>query len=164
MIDIQKARECLSYDSSTGEMIWKVNIGKMKTKGKIAGFRDKKHGYWCVGFMGRIYGAHRMAWALHYGEQPPKEIDHINCIKDDNRIENLRACTRVQNQCNHRIRSDNKSGYKGVSWSVDRKKWVAMININKKQVNLGRFDKIEDAIEAVNKARSAHHKDFARYE
>lgn len=164
MIDIEEARRRLSYNPDTGEMVWLVNIGKMKTKGKVAGFRDPKHGYWCIGFMGSIHGAHRMAWALYYGEQPPKEIDHINCIKNDNRIINLRACTRSQNQCNHTIRSDNTSGFKGVSWDSKRRKWIAMININKKQKNLGRFNNIDDAVRAVSMAREAYHADFCRHE
>ena len=73
-------------------------------------------GYKIVGFKGTNYLVHRVAWFLAKGEQPPKEIDHINNDKLDNRIENLRGVTRNQNQHNSKIYKNNKSGVKGVYW------------------------------------------------
>lgn len=74
------------------------------------------------------------------------EVDHINGDKLDNRRENLRICTRSENARNKGLTKNNKSGVAGVSWDEARNKWMASIKLNKKSYNLGRFDKIEDAI------------------
>ena len=60
---------------------------------------------------GRQYLQHRVAWALHYGEWPASFIDHINHIRDDNRIHNLRVVTRAENNSNAIRRMNYKTGY-----------------------------------------------------
>ena len=72
-------------------------------------------------------------------------VDHINSNKLDNRMCNLRYATNQQNQANSKISSNNKSGYKGVSWDKVNKKWVAQVMLNHKNIKLGRFSKKEDA-------------------
>jgi hypothetical protein len=79
---------------------------------------------------------------------PDMEVDHINGETLDNRRENLRLCTREQNTFNTRRRSNNKSGYKGVSWDSQTKKWRATITFRKKFYDLGRFAEFEDAVKA----------------
>jgi len=77
------------------------------------------------------------------------DIDHINGIRTDNRKENLRPCTRKQNNMNkHATR--NKSGYKGVYWDKEHKKWRAGICYNNKSINLGYYKNINDAARAYN--------------
>lgn len=66
-------------------------------------------------------------------------VDHINHNTLDNRKCNLRSATHSQNQMNSKIRITNTSGFTGVSWISSRNKWSAMIMINKKAINLGRF-------------------------
>jgi hypothetical protein len=73
------------------------------------------------------------------------EVDHINNNKLDNRVENLRWATRQENSRNIRIPSTNTSGVKGVFWNEQRQKYQVSIRINNKQINLGRFDTIEEA-------------------
>ena len=74
----------------------------MKTEeikyGKEVGYLDKSTGYRYVEINGISYYSHRLIWFMHYGTWPKGQIDHINGIKDDNRIENLREATASENQ------------------------------------------------------------------
>lgn len=88
-------------------------------------------------------------------------VDHINHNGLDNRKSNLRICTSGQNTCNCLTSKNNKSGHKGVYWSKERKKWCAQISINNKTKGLGRYDTIEEAIEARKKAAKEYYGEFA---
>ena len=79
-------------------------------------------------------------------------VDHINHNTLDNRKENLRICTVSQNGMNQKLSSRNKSGVKGVSFHTKSHKWRATITVNKKQIELGEFDDIQDAINARKEA------------
>lgn len=85
------------------------------------------------------------------------QVDHKFGDGLDNRKENLRICTHAQNQMNRGIPSNNKSGFKGVCWHKNMKKWVAYIKVNNKNINIGSFnDKIE-AAKAYNVAAIKYH-------
>jgi hypothetical protein len=103
------------------------------------------------------FKAHRVAWAIHYGEWPD-EIDHINGDPTDNRIENLRNVTHRENARNRRIPTNNTSGRMGVQWSKRHNKWLAFIRSEKRRGNahLGLFDKFEDAVKAREAAEQAN--------
>lgn len=88
-------------------------------------------------------------------------VDHINHNGLDNRKSNLRICTSGQNTCNCLTSKNNKSGHKGVYWSKERKKWCAQISINNKTKGLGRYDTIEEAIEARKKTAKEYYGEFA---
>ena len=88
---------------------------------------------------------------------PKSIIDHIDGNTENNAIENLQDVKQSINTQKQRIRSTNKSGYKGVCWDKSRKKWIASITINLKQIMLGRYEKIEDAISARQKAAEMYH-------
>ena len=90
------------------------------------------------------------------------QIDHINGNRLDNRRSNLRVVTVGDNRKNTGIRSDNTSGYKGVSWDKKNSKWKVAIYVNSKYVHLGRFTDIEDAALAYNTAALEYHGEFAR--
>jgi hypothetical protein len=82
------------------------------------------------------------------------ETDHINRNRLDNRHCNLRNCTSHQNSMNRKIYCNNKSGYKGVYWSKAMHEWVAQICFNRKNIYLGSFDDIDEAIDIYDmKAR-----------
>lgn len=87
-------------------------------------------------------------------------VDHINHNPLDNRKNNLRICTNQQNVCNCELAKNNKSGYKGIYWNTERKKWQAQVTVNNKTISLGRFDNIEDAIEARKKAAEEHYGEY----
>lgn len=89
---------------------------------------------------------HREILGLYCGDG--KETDHINHCGLDNREKNIRVCTHQQNAYNRKIPSTNKSGYKGICWNKQSKKWQAQIGNNGIQLYLGCFNKKKDAIRA----------------
>jgi hypothetical protein len=109
---------------------------------------------------------HRVIMERMLGHPIPAgiEVDHINRNGFDCRRENLRLATRAQNAVNRRKQSNNKSGYKGVSWSKSANKWVAQIAFERQRQILGYFDTPEAAFEAYCKASDNLHKEFARFE
>lgn len=94
--------------------------------------------------------------------QPESEIDHINLIKLDNRRENLRVCSHGQNMRNTKIGSNNSSGYKGVCYHKNCKKWVSYISINGKRYHLGCFLTDTEAAFAYNNAANEYFGEFAK--
>ena len=142
---LQQALDALKYNQESGCLYWKHRRGS-KAAGTQAGSVNNK-GYLILQLHGKIYQAHRIAWMIHHKEFNFDAIDHINGIKTDNRIVNLRAGTLSQNQQNQRqARKDNKSGYLGVCKYKD--KWMACIKIKGKTKYLGYFDSPEKASEA----------------
>lgn len=97
-----------------------------------------------------LYLAHRVAWAMSTGEWPKDEIDHINGIREDNRLENLRSVTPSENRRNQGRPKDNTSGVMGVGWHSQKSKWRAFITVDRRMQHLGLFDRFEMAV-AVRK-------------
>lgn len=118
-------------------------------------------GYRRVKFDNKLYLAHRLAWFLHHGEWPTRTLDHINEIKADNRLANLRLATRNQNGYNKGKPKTNTSGYKGVHWHKRDKHWRAQIAFDGKHVNLGGFATAEEAYVAYCTAAAKYHGEFA---
>ena len=146
-------------DYVDGVLYWRVNKNRAKA-GSVAGFTSAL-GYRCVGVNGRYYPAHRLVWLWH-GRVLPRELDHINGNKTDNRIENLRPATRGENMRNVRLRKDNATGIKGVDFYKGKHR--ARIAVDKKTVYLGNFDSLEEAKNAITTARNKHHNKFARHQ
>ena len=94
-------------------------------------------GYLQIGIYKNRYLSHRLAWLYVYGYFPEGDIDHINRIKTDNRIKNLREVWRLCNIRNSKTPRNNKSGVKGVSWNKASNKWESRIGLNNKSKNLG---------------------------
>ena len=126
----------------------KTNTNRVKV-GSEAGCVNMNQ-YVQVSFKGKFYYIHRFIWAWHGKSlEPNEEIDHIDGNSLNNRIENLRAVSRKQNQENTKsARKDSKSRIKGVCWDKSMKKWKANIGHNGKVMNLGLYENIEDAIAA----------------
>ena len=161
-LTVDLLNELFEYDKETGDLIWKEPKanGKVK-KGDIAGSVDS-HGYIKIDLNYKKHRAHRLVFLMHKGYLP-KTIDHINCNRSDNRIENLRAVTAGQNQHNRKINSNNTSGYKGVSWNTRLKSWKASITLESKHIHLGCFKTPEEADAVVRKAREELHGAFAHH-
>lgn len=119
-----------------------------------------KNGYLVIWNNGKLSPAHRLIWEHVNGSVPAKlDIDHINGVRTDNRIENLRLVTRSQNNQNvRRARIDNEtSGVKGVSLHKQSGKWRARITVNHQRFHLGNFDTVDQAANAYVQAASIHH-------
>lgn len=141
MIELEKLKELLNYNEGTGIFTWKKHKGVKY--GTIAG-TIRPDGYIQIGLLRKHYLAHRLAWFYVYGSWPIEEIDHINRVKNDNRIINLREATRLDNNINSNM--PNETGYKGVRKTG--KRFQSQINISSKQIYLGIFDTAEEAHQA----------------
>lgn len=147
-VSVEKVRALLSYEALTGSLKWIEKPSRGVSVGDIAGFITSA-GYRSIRIAGVGYQAHRLAWLHHYGEWPADELDHINGNKDDSRIENLRDANRKKNCENKRHpQRNNTSGFLGVSWAKNEKKWVAQISHNGKKRSLGYFSSPELAHQA----------------
>ena len=158
MITQKYLMEAMDYDPETGIFTWKrrpdhhfaspgyARAWNAKWSGSQAGNINKTHGYYMVSFKNEKYLLHRLAWLYVYGRMPDLHIDHINSIRTDNRIDNLREVTRQENQKNTKLHSNNTSGYCGVYYHKVWGKWVAHIKDQGKHVHLGGFKDKEDAV------------------
>jgi len=134
--------ELLDYNSGTGEFRWIVSRRGTR-KNKMAGSFDA-YGYQRITIGGRSYKSHRLAWLYVYGECPSETIDHINHIRNDNRIENLRDVEISDNFKNRSFSSRNSSGCTGVLWHKNR--WCVQITEGGKQYHLGVFRDLSKAV------------------
>lgn len=148
------------FDYVDGELYWAVKR-KGVTQGAVASRVNPTSGYRDTRLYGKIYQTHRLIFFIHHGYIPPY-VDHIDGNPLNNRIENLRPCTKSQNACNQKLRVTSKSGVRGVYWIARNKKWMARVGVNKKQYYLGLFDSLTDAKQAVDKARLQLYGEFVR--
>jgi HNH endonuclease len=148
MLTQAELKELLHYDPATGVFTWLVAAAKSIKVCSIAG-NLKSSGYNHIQIKGKGYLAHRLAWLYVKGCWPEAEIDHLNRIRNDNRIDNLRDVTHMQNRCNT---SNNVSGVPGVAWHKLGKKWQVQIRVAGKSKSLGYFTNIEDAAAARREA------------
>ncbi len=163
-IPIETLRALLSCDSAAGTLTWRHRpleyfaeakkperacaIWNTRFAGKEAFTSGDGRGYRQGSILNSLYSTHRVVWAMTTGAWPEDDIDHINGVRTDNRIENLRAVTRAENLRNAAIYSTNTSGVVGVSWHKAAGKWSAQITADGKKIHLGLFDDLEEAIAA----------------
>lgn len=147
------------FEYNNGELFWKDNFSRKAKKGKKCGSVNKSDGYCYVQINKKRYPAHRIIFHMHYGYLP-EFLDHINGIRLDNRIENLRPATKQQNQQNRKVMSNNKSGHPGVIWREKYQKWEAYIKTGKYKF-LGMYLNIKDAIHARKIAEIIAFKEFS---
>jgi hypothetical protein len=150
------------YSFDDGILTWAVKRRGTKGIGNEAGSL-RKNGYVQINIDGKLYFAHRLIWMLATGEWPKKELDHINGVRSDNRLENLREADAFQNHQNQKRPSNNKSGTKGVCWNVSSGKWSCFVAINGKSKYWGSFTLKEDAEARVKSVRESIHGEFANH-
>jgi hypothetical protein len=154
-IDQDTARQLFIYDEQTGVLTWRNNAGRRGRAGAQAGCLTEG-GYRKVRFLRRGYLVHRVIWLYVTGSWPDC-IDHINGIRDDNRIVNLRSVPEVVNKHNRWVPSrQNKSGFLGVR-ARKNGRYVAVIGVGGKDVYLGIFGTAQDAHAAYLTAKSKLH-------
>lgn len=173
MTEIQEYfKSIFSYDPETGDLTWKERTGNSRSSkifnarfvGKVAGSKvtsaHSKTAYLQVKIGKKNYKNHRVIFAIMTGYMP-EQVDHIDHNGLNNKWSNLRASSNADNSKNLPMQKSNKSGCIGVNWHKAAKKWHARaVNKDGKRIDLGRFDRIEDAI----KARKDHEKEFGYYE
>jgi hypothetical protein len=170
----------LRYSPETGEFSWRTRSvssfsptgrgGQAGTaarwNGKYAGkpaFSADVQGYRHGRVNGVLVRAHRVAWAMHYGEWPNGQVDHINGDRSDNRIANLRVVDAHGNARNAKLRSDNSTGVSGV-YKNAHGSWVAQIGSGPNRKYLGSFGSIRQASIARKTALSTaeYHQNHGR--
>lgn len=171
-------RQLLRYEPDTGKLYWRtVGVEHFAaTRGRTAahtcanwnGKYAGREALTAIGASGHLRGnvrgrgilAHRVAWALYYGEWPANYIDHIDMNPANNAISNLRAATKRENGCNRR--ATGKSKYLGVCWHKGARKWAAALSKYNKPIYLGLFEGEADAAAAYDAAARRIHGEFAR--
>lgn len=160
MITAEMLRELLDYDPETGVFTWRMSRSRSAKAGEQAGTLSFQ-GYITITISGRKYKAHRLAFLHVEGSFPPEQVDHINGVRTDNRMVNLRHASHAQNLSNCKVRADNSCGTTGICWVRRIRKWQAKINIDGKTTHLGYFRDKGVAAEAYERAAFARSGEFA---
>ena len=156
-------RGLLRYDPSTGKLYWRdrnelepdAKRWNKRYAGKEA-FTTKCGGYMYGPIRGVTCSAHRVVWAIVYGEWPSADVDHINGDRTDNRLSNLRVVCRKENTRNRKIPKTNTSGSMGLGWYPDRQKWRVVITSDGKRRHLGYFSDFNEAVKARKEAEKIY--------
>lgn len=152
IFDIAQLRKMLRHDPETGKLFWRErddcppNV-RSRISHKEAFVNMSNNGYMRGAVNGVFLLAHRVIWALEYGVWPD-EIDHINGVRHDNRLCNLRSVDRTTNGQNLCLQQRNKSGRIGVTWYKAYQNWAAAIVVNQKRIHLGYFSTVDEAAKA----------------
>lgn len=149
--------DAIDYHQETGQFFWKEGARNKTKPGSRADFLDGNKRYRVVVIDGNRYLAHRLAWFYAHGAMPSADIDHINQVKTDNRISNLRTASRSQNVQNRGLLRSNTSGKTGVFWRRNVGKWSAKIEVDGIIKYLGNFDEIDGAVAARLAAEAEYH-------
>lgn len=163
--EIDNIRASFRYCPDTGIFYWLKDVGQRGRCGQIAGSlwaNPRSRKYIILTLNKKRYASHRIAILLHTGRPPHGEVDHINGDGTDNRLCNLRVCTKEQNQWNARKRRDNTTGYKGVSYHRQTGKYAARIQHNRKRQTIGLFDTPQAAHLAYVQQANLLFREFSR--
>lgn len=146
-IPVSRLHELFYVNPDIGTLIWKAKSGRgvnahlaLQPAGGKSGY-----GYLRVSIGRPQVPIHRIVFAMHHGRWPDGELDHINRVKTDNRIDNLREATHAENNRNTDRMITNTSGITGVSWCKRDKRWMAYIYVSNVRRYLGNFADIEHA-------------------
>lgn len=174
MLSPSELRTLLRYNPETGELFWKkrdesqfatLNAARTWTKRfseKLAFQTVDTHGYLRGGIGGRQYSAHRVIWAIVHGEWPAEQTDHINGVRTDNRLVNLRAVSQNENSKNRKLRAGNAVGVTGVD--IHKGQYRAKISIDGQQRHVGYFKTLAEAAAArkVAEVKYGYHPNHGR--
>jgi len=156
----QIAAQILTYNSETGEIVWADVKARSVNNGDPAGWVE--NGRRRIEIDGRAYLAHRVAYFLQTGQQPPEFLDHADGDPSNNKFSNLRPATRRQNNRNRRVHANNSTGFRGVMFEKSSGLFRARIGVNGRKISLGRFKTPEDASRAYESAARKYFGEFYR--
>ena len=156
---IESVFEHLEY--SDGKLYWKKSTSNRVNVGSEAG-SYQTGGYMAVKLLGKRIPVHKIVYLLHHG-YIPEIVDHIDGNRSNNKIENLRICTKAENNINTSIRRHNTSGIKNVSWHKQTGKWRVIVRHKGKPNSFGLYADIELAELVAIEARNKLHGKFASH-
>ncbi len=162
VIPVEKLRELIELVD--GKLYWLprgIKNWDTCNAGKEA-FTTNRSGYKAGQIFGKKYLAHRVIWALHYGEWPTKHLDHVDGNPLNNLIDNLRESSQQENMFNRRPSANKSSAFKGVSWHKNSKKWRSYITVDDKHISLGYFNEEVAAAKAYDVAAKVLFGAFAK--
>lgn len=149
MLEYREALKLFRYDYETGVLYWRRRVNSRVPKTLEAGRQRKSSGYLDVQVHGRFYLVHRVVMLMCYGFYGEGlEVDHINHVRNDNRLVNLRFVTRRENTRNQSVSSKNTSGVTGVYFIKRLQKYAAQIKVNRQVHYLGCYNTLEEAAAA----------------
>ncbi len=156
-------KDMIDYNPNTGNFSWRHRFSPNGRPLTGAPGWPTNQGYVRIASGGVEIQAHRLAYRIMMGCDVPdgQEIDHINGDRSDNRWCNLRVVSRTQNNMNAKVKSNNSSGFTGVSYDKRRDSWAAEIKINKRKIFLGRFATLEEAVDSRRKAEIEHFGEYS---
>lgn len=157
-----RLQQIIDYNHETGKFTWLQRKQGRKINSSAGCIR--KDGYITIMINGSQYLAHRLAILHSLGRMPPYQVDHINGIRNDNRIINLRCATQLENSKNTMLVKQNKSGTMGVFWEKSSNKWRSFITANGVRHYLGLYENYTDAVESRKEAEKKYnfHKNHGR--
>ena len=137
--------ELFKYNQS-GALYWKKRPANNVNINLPAGSLDNT-GYIRIKILGIKYLEHRLIFKM-INNIEPDYIDHINNIKDDNRIENLQEISFSQNKLKGGLYpyKNNTSGYGGIHFDKKKKKWIARISVNNERIYIGQYNNLDNAV------------------
>lgn len=157
----EELKTLLQYNPTTGDFTWLEKASKYSNI-KVGEIADKLHAnYKDISINNKRYKSHRLVWLYFYGNFPSVMIDHIDCDRLNNKIENLRLATSSNNNWNRTLNSNTKTGVKGVRIHKNGN-YEGRIMCNKISYYLGVFETLEEAEEAVTVKRAELHGEYAR--
>lgn len=171
--DHETIHKLMEFNFETGKITWKHRDESMFRAPQWAQAWNTRfackpalnhitdEGYRNGSYLGRVLQSHIIIFIAYYGRTPTMILDHINGIRDDNRIENIREAGYFENTINRRNLNKNKNGYKGVFYFSCTNKYYARIRKNYKWIHLGTFNTPIEAGHAYNKAAVQLHGEFA---
>jgi hypothetical protein len=164
---LQRLIQDIGYNPISGLLYWKRNnIKAHRRAGEHAGNFHDDYCRLTMGYKGKKIRmlAHHVIWFLMTGVWPDHIVDHKNRNGLDNRWENLRPATLMQNRHNSSAQHNNKTGVQGVTFRPVNQKYAVRINIDGKRVFVGHFETLEEAAQARRLKAIEHYGEFAPYQ
>jgi HNH endonuclease len=158
-LTLEYLKSILHYNPATGKWIWLKRVADRIHIGDEAGWINSSD-YRVIKILYKNYFSHVLAWFYMKGEWSKKQIDHIDNNHSNNKWANLRESTPSQNQMNRPLKVNNNSGYSGVHYDKNAKRWRADITVEYKQIFLGRFINLEEAVKARELAEIKYFGEF----
>lgn len=160
-LTVEEVREMFSYDPADGVLRWRLDRSPKARAGAPVGCIHRS-GYLVTLIRRKNYQVHRLIWAFVYGCWPPEHVDHVNGVRSDNRLQNIRACSPSENGRNKGRQVNNTTGFKGVSFCSREGRYQTTCRVNGRKKWIGYFDTPEEASIAYEAFAKRHHGEFYR--
>lgn len=157
MVTLEEVRSWFWYDAHIGVLVRLPDAPLKLTRYRMSS------GYVTFSIRGKTYYEHRLAWFYVFGEWPAEQLDHINRVKSDNRIPNLRLCSASENRYNVPKRRHNTTGAKGVVFhpKCPHHPYQAKIVVKGRVISLGYYATVEEAASAYLRGAKQYANQFA---